>query len=163
MVSMTTVYRSWTGQARAMALAVDAAVAAARSHDALAFTDAVADLTPLDREQLAILLGTIMRQLLEQSHPDGLDSESAELVLESCMRAASGWYEPLERTFLIQALTGSLGLFDPDDAPAPSGPAVVIHGVLLIADQLTTLKLDLAPVLDYALGELMRAQTVEMP
>ena len=58
-----------------MALAVDAAVSAAQSGDAAAFTDATANLSRFDREQLAVLLGAITRDLLERSHPDGLDSE----------------------------------------------------------------------------------------
>ena len=69
-----------------MALAVDAAVSAAQSGDAAAFTDATANLSRFDREQLAVLLGAITRDLLERSHPDGLDSEGAEQVLQSCIR-----------------------------------------------------------------------------
>ena len=57
-------YRSWPGPAREMALAVDAAVSAARSADAPAFTDAMAGLGLVDREQLAVLLGSVTRDLL---------------------------------------------------------------------------------------------------
>jgi hypothetical protein len=160
---MTAGYRSWPGPARTMALAVDAAVSAAQSGAAAAFTDAVADLVRLDGEQLAVLLGSVTRDLLERSHPDGLDSEDADQVLQSCVRSAASWYEPLDGDSLIVALTGALGVADPDEMPQPGGPAVVAHGLLLIADQLKILALALPPVLDDALRELMRAQTIELP
>jgi hypothetical protein len=160
---MTADYRSWSEPARTMARAVDAAVAAARGSDAAGFIEAITDLNRVDREQLAVLLGAVTRDLLERTHPDGLDSEDAELVLQSCIRSAAAWYEPLDSDSLIRALTGALGIVDPDEAVPVDGPAVVAHGLLLIADQLTTLTQELTPVLDAALRELMRAQTVEMP
>jgi hypothetical protein len=146
-----------------MALAVDAAVSAAQSGDAAAFTDAVAGLGRVDREQLAVLLGTVTRDLLERSHPDGLDSDDAEQVLQSCVRSAASWYELLDSDALVRALTGALGISDPDETPQPDGTAVLTHGVLLIADQLKILTQELPPVLDCALRDLMRAQTVELP
>jgi hypothetical protein len=146
-----------------MALAVDAAVSAAQSGAAAAFADAVADLGRVDREQLAVLLGAVTRDLLERSHPDGLDSDDADQVLRSCLGSAASWYEPLDGDSLIRALTGALGVSDPDEAPLPDGTAVVAHGLLLIADQLTILAQELPPVLDWALQELLRAQTIELP
>jgi hypothetical protein len=160
---MAVAYRSWPGPARTMAQGVDAAVAAAQSGEAAAFSDAVAGLVRLDREQLAVLLGTVTRDLLERSHPDGLDSEDADRVLQSCLRSAASWYEPLDGDSLIVALTGALGITDPDESPQPGGTAVVAHGLLLIADQLKILAQALPPVLDGALRELMRAQTIELP
>ena len=160
---MTEGYRSWAGPARTMALAVDAAVSAAQSGAAAPFTDAVADLVRLDGEQLAVLLGTVTRDLLERSHPDGLDSEDADQVLQSCVRSAASWYKPLDGDSLIVALTGALGVSYPDEMPQPGEAAVVAHGLLLIADQLKILAQALPPVLDDALRELMRAQTIELP
>ena len=146
-----------------MALAVDAAVAAAQSSDADAFADAVADLSRVDREQLAVLLGAVTRDLLERSHPDGLDADDAEQVLQGCTRSAAGWYELLDGDSLVRALTGALGISDQDEPPPPDGTAVMAHGLLLIADQLKILTQELPPVLDWALHELMRAQTIELP
>jgi hypothetical protein len=160
---MTAGYRSWSGPARAMALAVDAAVSAAQSGDAAAFTDATASLSRVDREQLAALLGAITRDLLERSHPDGLDSEDAEQVLQSCIRSAASWYEAVDSDSLVGALAGALGISNPDEPPRPDATAVVTHGLLLIADQLKILAQGLPPILDCALLELMRAQTVEFP
>jgi hypothetical protein len=163
---MTAGYGSWAGPARAMALAVDAAVAGARAGDPVAFTEALGDLSRVEPEQLAVLLGTVTRDLLERSHPDGLDSDDAEHVLRSALKLAAGWYQGLDGDALILALTGALGISadpDPDEPPRPGGAAVVAHGVILIADQLRVLAQPLPPVLNAALGELMRAQTVELP
>jgi hypothetical protein len=160
---VTAGYRTWPRPAREMALAVDAAVSAARAGDAAAFTEALDDLGRMDREQLAVVLGAVTRELLERSHPDGVDASDAEQVLTSCLRSAASWYEALDGDSLIQALTGTLGIHDPDESAPPPAPAVVAHGLLLIADQLTTMGEDLAPVVDRALRELMRAQTIEFP
>ena len=149
-----------------MALAVDAGVSAARVSDAAAFSGALADLSRVEPEQLAVLLGTVTRDLLEHSHPDGLDSDDVEHVLRSGLKLGAGWYQGLDGDALILALTGALGISadpDPDEPPRPGGAAVVAHGLLLIADQLRVLARPLAPVLDSALRELMRAQTVELP
>jgi hypothetical protein len=146
-----------------MALAVDVAVSAARAGDAPAFAGALDDLGRMDREQLAVVLGAVTRELLERSHSDGVGFSDAEQVLARCMRSAASWYEELDGDALIQALTGTLGIHDQDESAPPPGPAVVAHGLLLIADQLTTMGEDLPPVLDRALQELMRAQTIELP
>jgi hypothetical protein len=146
-----------------MALAIDAAVSAAQLSDAAAFTDATVDLDRVDHEQLRMLLGGVTRELLERSHPDGLDSDDAERVLQSCIRSAAGWYQTLDSGSLIRALTGALGVNDTDESPQLDGGSVVTHGLLLIADQLATLTQDLPTVLESALHELSRAQTVELP
>jgi hypothetical protein len=161
--SLTAGYRSWSEPAKTMALAIDAAVSAAQANDAAAFTEATDDLYRVDREQLAMLLGAVARELLERSHPDGLDSDDAEQLLQSCIRSAAAWYKPLDSDSLIRALTGALGISEPEESPQLDGAAVVSHGLLLIADQLTTHTQELATVLDSALAELMRAQTVELP
>jgi hypothetical protein len=155
-------YWVWPGPARAMAEAVDAAVTAARARDAAVFGEAAAGLARLDREQLLVLLGTVTRELLERSHPDGMDAGDAQHVLTSAATAAA-WYPALDGAALLEALTGSLGVTGQDDGPHPEPDAVLAHGVLLITDQLRVLGRALPPVLEYALGELERAQTIELP
>jgi hypothetical protein len=146
-----------------MALAIDAAVSAAQASDAETFADAIAALMLVDREQLLILLGTVTHTLLERSYPDGLDSGGVEDVVHSCFDSSSRWYKAFDTDALVAALTGALGISDPDDAPTIDRGAVIAHGVLLIADRLATLELPLPPVIESALRELMRAQTVELP
>ncbi len=146
-----------------MAQAVSAAVAAAQSGDAAEFSEAAGRVGHLDREQLLVLLGSVTRDLLERSHPDGLGGDDAEQVLRRCLRSAAPWYGPIDGNALLGALGGALGISDPDEAPAPDGSAVLAHGLLLIADQLRLLDQELPPVLEGALSELMRAQTMELP
>lgn len=146
-----------------MALAVHAAVSAAHAESDAAFAEAVDGLRRQDQDQLAVLLGAITRDLLERSHPDGLDSDDAEEVVTSCLVSAARWYEPLDGNAVIQALTGALGVSDPDEARPANSLPVLTHGLLLIADQLTAAELSLPPVLDQALREVMRAQTIELP
>jgi hypothetical protein len=156
-------YRSWPGPVRAMALSIDDAVAAARAQQAESFAEAMAQLSGLDREQLIDVLGAVSRGLVERAFPDGLDSEGAGELLESCIRATLAWYPKLDTDALLRALTGALGLIDPEDAPAMDPSGVLIHGLLLIADQLNSIDQGLAPLLNDALAELQRAQTVELP
>ncbi len=162
MADVSAAYGSWPAPARTMARAIDAAVAVARAAEVDAFTEASVQLVRLDRGQLIVLLGAVVRDLLEQAHPDGLDADDAEQVLDSCLRTAA-WYPQLDRDAAIHALTGALGVSEVDESMAAGEPAVLIHGVLLIADQLATLDRTLPPLLDAALRELMRAQTVELP
>ena len=159
-------YRSWSGPAKALALAVDAAVSAAGDADAEAFDDALADLHRADREQLQVLLGTATATLLERAAPDGLDAEEAEKILRGCF-AAAAWYPALDGGALLGAFTASIGVADADadpEAPPPPGPdAVLAHGLLLVAYLCTETRSALDEVLEHALGELHRAQTMELP
>jgi hypothetical protein len=160
---MTGPNQGWSGPARPMVAAVNAALEAAQAGDPDDFAAAILALGRLDSSQVTVLLGAMVRDLLERSHPDGLDSDDAHEVLESCVRFAQAWYRELDADSAVQALIGALGVSDVDEMPGPDEMSVVAHGVLLIADQLAILAQDLAPVLDAALAELMRAQTVELP
>jgi hypothetical protein len=146
-----------------MALAVDAAVSAAMTGDATRFDDATADLRRVDPEQLRMLLGQVSRELFERTHPDGLDSDDSEQALRSCELAVAAWFPQLDRDALVVALTGALGVSEPEESPGGDEMSVVTHGLLLIADQLSASGMTLAPLLDFALRELLRAQTVELP
>ena len=159
----TSGYRSWPGPSRVMALAIDSAVTAAQASDGDTFADAATALARLDAEQVAVVLGAVSRDLLERAYPDGLDADDAEQVLDGVVRSAAGWFADLDSDSFIWALTGTLGIGDIDELPARERSAVLAHGVILIADLLTALGQPLAPVLDAALRELQRAQTVELP
>jgi hypothetical protein len=156
-------YRSWPGSARGLAVAVDAAVSAAPSADGEAFGAAITDLARVDEEQLAVVLGTVTRDLLERAYPDGLDSDDAEQVLQRVINSAASWYPDLDSDALIWALTGALGIGDLDELTERGGPVVAAHGLLLIGELLSGLAQPLPPVLEDALHELKRAQTIELP
>ncbi len=169
---MTGGYRAWNGSARTMALGVDAAVQAAMTADAGAFDEAVADLHRTDREQLLVLLGTATLDLLERAAPDGLDAEEAERVLRGSLQMAAPWYDGLDGSALLFAFTAAVGIAEPDtdpdsdsdeSAPRPAPDAVLAHGLLLVAHLTTTTGTPPHEVLDHALAELRRAQTVELP
>ncbi|WP_375498256.1 hypothetical protein [uncultured Jatrophihabitans sp.] len=140
---------------------------AATNADADAFADALVDVHKLDREQLLVLLGTATQELLERAAPDGLDAEEAERILRGCLHAAAPWYDALDGTALLHAFTAGVGVGEPDDGDdavaRPSPDAVLAHGLLLVAYLSSTTETPLPEVLDHALGELRRAQTIEMP
>ncbi|SHH63658.1 hypothetical protein SAMN05443575_4233 [Jatrophihabitans endophyticus] len=159
-------YDAWSGPARALARAVDTAVRAALADDLAGFTDVATELRRVEPEVLAVLLGTMTQALLERTHPDGLDSDDAEQVLAACERAAV-WYPGYERDVAVLALVGALGVHPGDDGQSGGTPrvapaAVAEHGLLLVATLLPAPR-DLAPLVDAALRELHRAQTVELP
>lgn len=160
-------YRSWNGPPRVLAVAVDAAVGAADAADTEAFGEALADLHRTDREQLQVLLGTATATLLERAAPDGLDAEEAERIVRGCFAAAAAWYPAIDADALLAAFTASVGVTEADadpEAPPPPGPdAVLAHGLLLVAYLRTATRSALDEVLEHALRELHRAQTMELP
>lgn len=152
--------------ARAISGAVTDAVAAARAEDPVAFDEAAGRLAALDPAQVSVLLGAVVRSLLEDAHPAGLSGDDLRDVLEQCTRSA-GWASGVEPGVLVVVLTGALGMQDPDDPPAHPA-AVGRHAVLLTAHLLGTHRPAAAgrPLADHlaaAVAELARAQTIEMP
>lgn len=153
-----TSYGGWPAPVRAMATAIDDAVQAATAGDADGFEAALATLSRVDREPLAVVLGGVARELLERGYPDGMDAGDAEQLLAR-IPARFAWYPGFQPEALLQALTGTLGVsVAEDEAPLP---AAVPHGLLLVADLLGTDPP--APALESALCELRRQQTVELP
>jgi len=151
-------YGSWPPPVRAMATAIEDALRAAAAGQEEAFDAALAALGRVDREPLAVVLGEVARELLERSYPDGLDAGDAEQLLTR-IPARFNWYARFEADALLQAVTGTLGVSLPEDETPL--PAAVPHGLLLIADLLAADPP--APVLEAALRELQRQQTVELP
>lgn len=152
-----------------MERAVREAVTVAQGHDAEAFGAALATLSRLDREQLATLLGTVVQTLLEHRHPDGLDSDDVDQLVETTVRSAAPWYPRTDRDSLVRVIVGALGVSEIDDDESDidkrrvDGITVVAHSLILLADQLTGVPGGLRALLDHGLGELHRAQTQEMP
>lgn len=157
--TMPSRYPHWSAPARQLADAVDDAVRAATVQDGDGFDDALTRFRRTDPEVVATLLGTMTQQLIERRFPDGLDSDDAQQLIEG---AAAPWYPRFDRHHLTIALVGALGLHDPAETPDADAALVTSHGLLLIAELLPSEKA-LVPLVTDALGELHRAQTVELP
>lgn len=149
--------------ARVLAAALTESVQAARAGDAAAFDEASTRLGTLDAEQVRLVLGSVVRSLLEQQHPDGLDGCDLEAVIERCSRGCAGWF-PVDPGVLVVVLVSALGAADPEALEHPPLPADVLrHAVVVTADLLSTTGRPLAPTLTAAFAELRRAETLEHP
>jgi hypothetical protein len=144
---------------RAISAAVTDAVSAFSDGDA--FAEAVQRLSTVDPARVSLVLGWVVRALLEEQHPDGLDGEDLRAVLTGCATAAGTWESEVDPAVLLVVLTGALGLSDPDEQPAVPPPAVARNAVLLIAFLLRGRPV--RPYLDASFAELQRAETIEMP
>jgi hypothetical protein len=152
---VTNQWRHLPAPARPIAAATDAAVAAARDHDAEALTSAVGELAALDQAQVGLILGTTVRLLLELNHPDGLDGDDIRNVLEQSVRSAATWQPEVDPHVVLVLLAGALGVHD-DEEPAVKPDALARHSTLLIAHLLGTR--ELGEVVALALDEIERAQ-----
>ena len=155
-VPVTNDWRHLPAPARPIAAATEAAVAAAKTRDREALAEAVADLAALDPAQTGLILGTTVRLLLEDTHPDGLDGDDVRTVLERCVRAAAEWQPDVDPHVVLILLAGALGVLDDDGEPPPKPDALARHTALLLADLV-----QLRPMQDYltrALGEIERTQ-----
>lgn len=148
--------------AKRIGRAIEAALAAAGAQDAAAFTEATGELAALPAEQTGLVLGGALRELLEVAHPDGLDADDIQAVLARTVRAAVGWLPSLDPAGFVAALTGALGVTEPDETPPP--PAVTQPAaLLLIADLAAVAQVPAAAAVGSAFAEIERAETVEMP
>ncbi|HEX8343509.1 MAG TPA: hypothetical protein VF657_02020 [Actinoplanes sp.] len=128
--------RSWVdlpAPARPIAVAVDDAVTAARRHDPEALAVAVDALAAQDPAQAGLVLGTLVRLLLEDAHPDGLDADDIREVLRRCVRGAAPWQPDVDPHVLLVLLAGALGVLEPD-TPSPGPEAAAHHAALLLAE-----------------------------
>jgi hypothetical protein len=119
--------------AREIAVAVEDAVAAARRHDPAASTAAVDTVAALDPAQVGLVLGTLVRLLLEDTHPDGLDGDDVRDVLHRCVRGAASWQPDVDPHVVLVLLAGALGVLEPD-TPQPGPATAAHHAVLLLAE-----------------------------
>jgi len=148
----------WPTIAREIAHATETALSAARADDEPAFADAVSALVELPYEQVTVVHSGMMRELLEELHPDGLAGEDVQAVFERCARGS------VQATpdALVAVLTGALGVTDPD-APKARPEQYLTAGIVVLADLLATRKVEPRQYIRRAVGEIEREQTVEMP
>lgn len=156
------------GPARALSTAISRAVSAAQAADRDAYESATADLDAGNPEQVGIVAGAVVRALLEDMHPDGLDSDDMHAVLERCIRDTLPWLPGVDVATLIVVLAGALGVHETDhqadeETRPPTRTEVARHAPLIIADLLGASGRRLGPYLDVAFAEIARAETQEMP
>ncbi|GIJ43917.1 hypothetical protein Val02_08030 [Virgisporangium aliadipatigenens] len=151
---MTTSWRHLPPAARAVAAAADEAVAAASTQDTELYGNAVSTLATTDQTGLA--MGSATRLILEERHPDGLDSGDIQRILTDCVRGAASWRPDVDPHVLLLLLAGALGLHDPDEQGALDPAALAEHGPLLVAFLLDGRPF--APYLAAALDEVRRAE-----
>ncbi|MFC3503252.1 hypothetical protein ACFOOK_20045 [Micromonospora krabiensis] len=154
---MTTVWRRLPAPAREIAVTATEAVTAATRQDGPAYDEAVTRLGATERSGL--VLGAVVRLLLEESHPDGLDGDDVRQVLERCVRGAQPWRPDVDPHVLLVLLAGALGVYDPGDDDAPPDPAAIArHAPLLVADLLAGAGRPLDAYLSAAFTEIERAE-----
>jgi hypothetical protein len=143
--------------ARPIAAATTEAVDAAQRRDEEALTAAVDRLAGLDPTRTGLVLGTLVRLLLEDTHPDGLDGEAVRAVLERSVRSAAQWQPEVDPHVVLLLLAGALGVTEEDDQTAPPKLDVLArHAALLTADLLGSRPAP--PFLNATFTEIERAQ-----
>jgi hypothetical protein len=156
--------RRWPAPVRAIAEAAEDAVTAVIARDLESFESAAVRLAALNPEQVGLVLGAVVRMLLEELHPDGLAGEDIQVVLARCARAAVGWVPDVDLDVLVVLLTGALGIHQPDEEARPiGGLELARHTPLLVADLLGVVGRPLAGYLEVAVTEIARSETMELP
>ena len=142
--------------ARAIAEAALIAVDAAHRRDADPFEAAATTLSTTDGSGL--VLGSVVRLLLEEQNPDGLGADEVKTALVDCVTWASTWAADIDPHAVLVLLASALGVHDPDnvEVPDPSPREFSRHGALLTASLLGPRPLD--PYLATAFAEIRRKE-----
>jgi len=149
---MTDDWRHLPVPARPIAAAATAVVEAVRAADHAALDEATADLAALDSARTGLILGTAVRLLLEDGHPDGLTADDVRAALASCVRS---WPES-DPQVVLWLLAAALGVLDEDGAPPPKPDTLARNAVVLLTDLLAGR--EVRPWWTAALAEIERAQ-----
>jgi hypothetical protein len=142
---------------------VTRAVDAVARRDADDFAATGAELAGFNADQGRIVLGWVLRQTLEERHPDGLDADD---LREAVVRTAgtAEWFPGLDARILVVVLTAALGEHpDPEEIPRLGHALVLQHSVLLVHDLVAAGGPPLRRRVEAALAEVRRAETMEMP
>ena len=138
-------------------MAATDAVAAVRARDVEAYEAASVRLAGAERSGL--VLGAVVRLLLEQTHADGLDGDDVRQVLEHCVRSTAEWRPDVDPHVVLVLLAGALGVYDPGEDDSPPDPAAIArHAPLLVADLLTATDRPLEGFLTAAFTEIERTE-----
>ena len=187
---MTVSWQDAPGPARGIGTAIARAVDAATGLEGGDFDDyepAALELMSQPLQPVGVVLSAIVRTLLEEKHPDGLDSDDISQVLGGCYRAATRWMpaDRLDPSVLIAVLASALGIHEPgvtydeigappradgdewadpsDEVPprAPTPAEYAWTAPVLIADLLGGRRLN--RYLDNAFSEIYTSESMEMP
>ncbi|GLI03627.1 hypothetical protein [Phytohabitans aurantiacus] len=155
---MSSTWRHLPTTARAVAVTASDAVAAAQEQDRDGLQAAVDPLAAA--EGSGLVLGTVVRMLLEETHPDGLGGDDVRGIIERCTRAAAVWEPAVDPHVLLVLLAGALGVHDPDEqAPRPAPESLARHAALLVAHLLASTSSPLATYLAAAFAEIERTES----
>ncbi|MFD6856344.1 hypothetical protein ACFWB0_08735 [Rhodococcus sp. NPDC060086] len=152
----------WPTITRRVATTTDAALGAARTEAVPAFDEALDELIALPYEQVTAVHAAMLRELLEELHPDGLTGEDVQRVLERALRNGMRWLPSLQPDAVVAVLTGTLGVHD-DEAPKVRPGDYLTAGLLVLADLLAARTSAPGPYLRRAVAEIERSETMEMP
>jgi hypothetical protein len=155
---------AYPSRVRALADCSASAVAAAGAADRDEFLRATERLAGLDAEQVGLVLGAVLRSLLEDLHPDGLTGDEVQDVIVRATTQAIGWFPEVDVNALVLVLSGALGVHPQEDEPVPVTPlAVAQHAPLVVADLLTAGDRSYRPYLDAALARIAEAEANDLP
>ena len=154
--------RPLPASARALRTALGDLVSAAAREDAAALAEVRPRLEKVDPEQVRVVLGHVVRALVERTHPDGVDADDLSDLLQDVARAST-WCPDLDPSALVAVLSGAFGaVHRDDDEPLPhSAPEIATAAALLAVHLLRGH--DVGPLLDAALAEVARRETIESP
>jgi len=166
--------------ARAVAAAVTDGVGAAAAADAEAFEAAARRLALAEPEHVRVVLGGVVRPLLEELHPDGVDADDVRADVADAVTAAATWWPAVDPDALVVVVAGALGVHpevfprtphdDADDgaprdepAPLPGPDAITRHALLLVATLLAARGGRVRAYLERSFTELALAEAAEQP
>ena len=156
--------RRWSAPVRELAGSIRAVVLAAQRQDRAIFAEALTATEALDPEQVALVLGSVVQLLLEETHPDGFGADDLQDLLEECARRTATWTAEPHLDVLVFVLSGALGVQDPEEAPAVAHPrSITAHASLVVAELLMITRRSPTDYLVLVLDEIARDQTMELP
>lgn len=147
--------------ARAVAARITAAVKAAGAAGAEELRGAAADLEALDAAHVSVVLGAVIRMLLEEKHPDGVDGDDLRAVLDGCTGSALRWLPEVDPEVLLVIVAGALGVHpeEADGIARPGPAAIALNAPLLVAYLLGSRPVD--RYISSAYAEIARAETMD--
>lgn len=149
--------------ARTVAARASAAVEAAGESNADDLHSAATELEALDTAHVGVVLGAVIRMLLEEQHPDGVDGDDLRAVLDGCTRWALAWLPETDPEVLLILIAGALGVHpeEADGITRPKPAVLAVHAPLLVAYLLSAPQRRLEPYLIAAYAEIARAETMD--